>query len=69
MKAWFKELFKRIGDLILKVLAFKTLVFFAVFMVALRNPSELNTIVVGITGMFCVGARTALKYRALVKGE
>lgn len=67
MKAWFKELFKRIGDLVIKLISAKTVAALVVTYIALKNPTESSTLLVTIMWALVVGFRFAEKLIELFK--
>lgn len=61
MKGWIKLLFKRIGDLIIKLISAKTIAALVVTYIALKNPTDSSTLLVTIMWALVVGFRFAEK--------
>lgn len=61
MKEWIKLFFKRIGDLIIKLISAKTIAALVVTYIALKNPTDSSTLLVTIMWALVVGFRFAEK--------
>jgi hypothetical protein len=61
VKGWIKLLFKRIGDLIIKLISAKTIAALVVTYIALKNPTDSSTLLVTIMWALVVGFRFAEK--------
>jgi len=61
MKEWIKLFFKRIGDLIIKLISAKTIAACVVTYIALKNPTDSSTLLVTIMWALVVGFRFAEK--------